>query len=361
MRARSATSALLFAACLCATPDSPAKAAGPGLWSAGGTTLRTTPTGYLAATAGRELPLTLPAGAEVEELFALRQGAFLSGRSASARSVPGEAPRSDLFLALLDARGLHALPSPATDAEGGQQRENAVPLAALTGELAGLAWLEGHDRQSYAVRYAAWDGMRWSEPAVVAAAAPGSQLALAGATLADGTKLLVWTRFDGRDDEIVAARFADGRWSAARPLAPGNDVPDVTPALVAVPGGALAAWSRYDGHDYRVVVARFDGREWSAPTWAGPVGSTYPALQRAEVGDPGAAPAAARSGEAAAWLTYAHAASRGWAVVELAASGRTLRRAEVSDAPAARPALAVQPSGAIRLRWVTTESEVELE
>ncbi|MEO8195575.1 MAG: hypothetical protein ABI689_02510 [Thermoanaerobaculia bacterium] len=356
MRTRTAPATLIVVAFLAAAPSARAAATEPGLWSAGGTTLRGSPSGYVLRTASGERPLTLPAGVEVEELFALRQRAFLSGRQAPERPAPGDAPRRDLYLALLDAEGLHALPTPAADPDGGRLRENAVPLASNAGELAGLVWLEGADRQSYAVRAATWDGLGWSATATVAGAAPGSQLALSGATLADGSQLVVWSRFDGQDDEIVFSRLAGGRWSAALPLAADNAVPDITPAVVAVPGGALATWSRYDGHDYRVVLSRFDGQKWSAPAWVGAAGSTYPTLLPAE-----RAERAAQSTGAAAWLTYATSSRRGWAVVELDADGHALRRGEVADAPAARPALAAQPPGEIRLLWATSARPVELQ
>ena len=359
MRVRHAHAALIVTAFLAlapVAPGAPAAAAESGLWSAGSTTLRSGPSGYVAATAGGERRLALPAGVEVEELFALGQRAFLSGRQAPQRSAPGDTPSRDVYLALIDAEGLHPLPSPAAGSENGRLRENALPLVSDADELEGLVWLEGTDRQSYAVRAATWNGRTWSAAETVAAAAPGSQLALSGATLADRSQLLVWSRFDGHDDEIVYSRRTGGRWSAALPLAADNAVPDITPAVVAVPGGALATWSRYDGHDYRVVISRFDGREWSAPAWAGPAGTTYPTLLRA-----GRPNLAAQSTGAAAWLTYATSSLRGWTVVELDASGHALRRGEVADAPAARPALAAQPSGEIRLLWATSASPVELQ
>lgn len=358
MRDRHAAAPILLALLATAATGGPSAAAETAQWSAGPTTLRGSAKGYFVATAGAERPISLPAGVEVEELFALRRSAFLSARAP--RPASGEAQR-DLFLGLLDDQGLHVLPTPASNDAAERVRENAVPLASSAGDLRALAWLEGADRQSYAVRFASWDGLRWSAPETVASTAPGSQLALSGATLADGSHLLVWSRFDGRDDEVVASRFVDGEWSPAQPLAADNGVPDVTPTVVAVAGGALAAWSRYDGHDYRVVISRFNGREWSAPSWAGPAGSTYPALQRAERPDRSAAGAVTRDSGAAAWLTYASAADRGWTIVELDAEGRSLRRGKAADAPGARPALAMQPAGVLRLRWVEIERDVELQ
>lgn len=331
-----------------------AQAGDTGFWSAGATTLRpsaenppsTHASGssraYLLATPRGERQVTLPADIVVEELFALRAGSFLSARGAGRE-------HRDLFLALLDGQGLHALPAPASGAGG--VRENAVPLTSVGGDLEGLVWLEGGDRQSYAVRHAAWDGMRWSEPGVLAEPAPGSQLALAATTLADGSKLVVWSRFDGHDDEVVTARFAHGRWSAARAIAADNGVPDITPAVVAVRGGALATWSRYDGHEYRIVIARFDGREWSEPTWAGPAGSTEPFLSRT----------AGEGADSPTWLTFAHARPRGWGVLELDATGRVLRQGSVETGALSRPALTALPGGGLRLRWAADESDVELQ
>ncbi len=322
-----------------------AQAVESAFWSAGSTTIRSSGAGYLLQTTNGERPLTLPAGVQVEGLFLLRKIAFVSARCAGP-------DRGDLYLALADDQGLHALPPPGGGV--GRIRENALPMASLDGDLAGLAWLEGANRQSYSVRYAAWDGLRWSEPSVVAETAPGSQLALAAAGLADGSQLLVWSRFDGHDDEIVAARFADGSWSATQPIAEDNGVPDITPTVVAVPGGALASWSRYDGHEYRVVVAHFDGRAWSPPAWAGPVGATEPTLTRTELGAAGA------SDGKRTWLTFANSHPRGWGVLELDPAGRVLRQAAVATDLASPPTLAVLTSGRVRLRWATAQSDLDL-
>jgi len=262
----------------------------------------------------------------------------------------------DLYLALADDQGLLALPAPSGGV--GRVRENAVPTASVRGGLEGLAWLEGADRQSYSVRYAAWDGLRWTEVSVVAEAAPGSQLALAGTGLADGSQLLVWSRFDGHDDEIFAARFANGSWSAAQPVSDDNAVPDITPTVVAVPGGALASWSRYDGREYRVVVAHFDGRIWSPPAWAGPVGATEPTLTHPELGTTGATGATAGK---QIWLTFANAHPPGWGVLELDPAGRVLRQGSVATDLSARPALAALASGGVRLRWATAQSDLDLK
>ena len=132
MRVRHAHAALIVTAFLAlapVAPGAPAAAAESGLWSAGSTTLRSGPSGYVAATAGGERRLALPAGVEVEELFALGQRAFLSGRQAPQRSAPGHPPSRDLYLALIDAAGPQPLPSPAAVYTPG---ECFVPLDGAT-------------------------------------------------------------------------------------------------------------------------------------------------------------------------------------------------------------------------------------
>jgi hypothetical protein len=315
----------------------PAGAAERAFWSVGGLSIRGSSQGYVLQTSGQERAVALPPGVEIEDLFALRGSTFVSARGA------GE-DRGDLYLALADELGLHSLGSPLRQAT--QPRENAVPLTSAEGELAGVAWLEGATPRSYEVRHAAWDGMRWSEPRVVAESAPGSQLALSAATLADGSPLLVWSRFDGQDDEVVFARFANGRWSAAQPIAEDNAVPDVTPSVLAVPGGALATWSRYDGREYRLVVSRFDGGAWSPPLFFGPAGASEPRLVHAGK---------------QTWLSFASARPRGWGVLEVDSSGNVLREGTVPTAIDVRPAVSLLPNGELRLRWAGSESRLELQ
>lgn len=322
-----------------AAPTQPAQPAPPLLWSTAGSTIRGVGGNYVVETAAGASRFALPAGVEIEELYPLRQQVFLSAR--------GGEDRAALFLALADGSGLHPLPVP--ERESGRASENAVPLPSARGDLEGLVWLEGADRQSYAIRYAAWNGLAWSQPTEVAASAPGSQLALAAARLADGSRILVWSRFDGEDDEIYTARFVDGRWSPPQALAADNAVPDITPAVVAAGAGALATWSRYDGHEYRLVMSRFDGERWSSPAWVGPAGATDPALTRE----------ATAGGEV--WLTFASAHPRGWGVLALDTQGHLLRQGSIATAETARPALAARPGGAVQLRWPGSERDLPLE
>lgn len=316
---------------LLALAPAPARAETTALYRAGTTLLVGSGATFHLRRGGSETRLDLPPGARVEELFELAGATLLAG------FAPAAVPRGDgdeLFLALVDEAGAHPLPPPPGRGSG-VDRENGVALAGHDGTLDAVAWLEGESRRSYAVKLARWNGSRFDEPIEIAAAGPGSQLALAAATLDDGTGLLVWSRFDGTDDEIFFAQRRDGRWSPAAALAPGNSVPDVAPAVVAVSGGALATWSRFDGREYRVVVARHADGAWSPPDEIGERGSSFPTL--------------IRNGDGAL-LLHASATPRGWTVIELRGDGGALRRAAVRSERSARPVVVGD-----RLVWADRE------
>jgi len=210
------------------------------------------------------------------------------------------------------------------------------------GELAGLAWLEGTTRESYAVRYAPWVGAGWGPVEEVAPPGAGSQLALAALPLADGRILAVWAGYDGQDDEIVfALRSAAGLWSAPARVARDNDVPDITPALAAVPGpdaGALVAWSRYDGGQYRVTVARFDGERFRGARVIGEPGTLEPGfLAPGPNGEPR--------------LLYRHARPPGWTVADLDRSGAPGQAWYAAASNPARPTAARIQDGRLQLGY----------
>ena len=211
------------------------------------------------------------------------------------------------------------------------------------GRLAGMAWLEGEAGSPLAVRAAAWDGERWQAPEGVAPVGPGSQLALAGAVLDDGSWLLVWTAYDGTDDETVWAVRRAGEWLPAARLSADNEVPDITPAVVAVDGGALAAWSRYDGRQYRLRTARFAEGVWSSEDWAGPAGSLFPSFSGARDRP---------------LLLYRDGAARGWAVAELDSEGVRVDLHTAPATPAARPAVTAHGAS---LRWPASERSAAAE
>jgi hypothetical protein len=166
---------------------------------------------------------------------------------------------------------------PAVPARAASLRHAPVPLLA-GGKLVGLAWLEGESLGRLAVRAAAWTGS-WEEPSLVAAQAPGSQLALAGAVLADGSWLLAWSAFDGDDDEVVWSRRGAAGWTPPAPLPAGGGVPDVTPALRADRRGAVLVWSRFVDGEYRLMTSRLEGKRWSPPLAVGTPGTIFPSWE----------------------------------------------------------------------------------
>ena len=204
-------------------------------------------------------------------------------------------------------------------------------------QLDGLAWLEGSNPASLSVRVAARAGEDWGEVIIVAPPAKGSQTGLVQTVLADGSWLLAWSAFDGRDDEILWSIGRNDNWSVPSRIGKANSVPDVLPALVSTPDGALLVWSRQiEGH-YRLLLSRYQSNSWSRPQIVGPPGSLDPGF-------------AIREGQLL--LLYRHAWPRGWAITELSTKGIPRRLAVVSDDNASRPALLHSSSEGIELRWV---------
>jgi hypothetical protein len=269
----------------------------------------------VADPAGETLVAALPEGVELSTVASLGPDLWLAA---------GTRDGSTLILARGEAGDVRRVAAPEA---GGAVVVSPVALAA-DGELAGLAWLAGPDPRRLEVRFAPWTGgglpgdpadeaaSGWGAPEVVAGAAPGSQLALAGTLLRDGSALLVWSAYDGEDDEILWSRYSGGRWSEPARLGGDNAVPDIVPAVAPLgpssSGGAVAAWSRFDGREYTLVTARWTGDGWSTPEAAAPPGSLYPKLHAA--------------GEGAA-LLYRDARRGGWTALRLDAAGRVTGRA----------------------------------
>jgi hypothetical protein len=285
---------------------------------------------------GVELELPVPAGAAISGLSAGADGWVATGWQAAAGGTR-------LLLLAGDRHRARRLPPPARRATSALQVE-PVPLVGRRG-LAGLAWLEGDSRSTLAVRAADWDGAGWGSPQEVAPPSAGSQLALAGAVLRDSSALLVWSAFDGRDDEVLWSRRAQATWSPPARLGRDNAVPDIAPALLALPGGgALAAWSRFDGRQYRLALARFDGRAWQEPAIVGPPSALYPDF--------------VTFGEARPeiLLLARRAAPSGWVAVSLDAAGSPRQVAEVAAPGADRPLL--RPDGPrLHLAWPAARKE----
>lgn len=230
----------------------------------------------------------------------------------------------------------------AVPAVGGGLAMFPVPLT-RDGELTGLAWLSGDDPHRLSVRFARWEGGSaigsWGETETVATPpARGSQLALSGAVLRDGSTMLVWSRFDGRDDEIVWSRFDGRRWSAPARVADDNRVPDVTPSVAPLGDGAIVAWSRFGQNAYHVATARWPGSHgegWTPAESTGPRGSGRPQL-RAE-GD-------------GALLLYRDVLREGYGVLRIDPAGAVTGRAFLEHASAEGvPAIAGADEAAVRI------------
>jgi hypothetical protein len=274
---------------------------------------------------GRSLDLDLPDRTALSSLAWLEPGWVTAG------STPKATGGQTLVLFRGNDKRSQILAEP--PGQEGSIRQSPV-LLVEGGRLAGLAWLEGDGLQSLSVRAAAWTGTKWGPVQQVSHPGPGSQLALAGAVLDDGSWLLAWSAFDGTADEIVWSRRVGETWLPVSRLSKPNAVPDITPALTATPGGgALIAWSRYDGQGYQLRMATFDRGEWKDERTAAPSGSLYPAFLGSR-------------------LLYMDAAPRAWSVLDLDSAGRIKAKASIpSPSSLGRPVLGFSPEGEVRMRW----------
>ena len=274
---------------------------------------------------GRSLTLDLPDRTDLSSLALLDAGWMAAG------SAPSATGGRNLVLFRGNDKRSQTLAEP--PGQEGFIRQSPV-LLVDGGRLAGLAWLEGEDPRSLSVRAAAWTGRGWGSIQQVSHPGPGSQLALAGAVLDDGSWLLAWSAFDGTADEIVWSRRVGESWLPVSRLSAPNAVPDITPVLTATPGGgALIAWSRYDGQGYQLRVARFDRGEWQGERAAAPSGSLYPTFVGSR-------------------LLYMDAEPRAWSVLDLDSGGRSKARASVPST-FGRPVLGFSggANGEVRMRW----------
>jgi hypothetical protein len=293
--------------------------------------------GFLVRPEGEGLELNLPPSTTLTALVVIDGGWIAAGSTA----VDG---RDRLLLLTADPSGSgvrHLTPPP-----GQKSRIRADPVLLVRNErLVGLAWLEGNTRRFLAVVAAGWNGSAWESPRTVSLSRRGSQLALQGVVLDDGTWLLVWSAFDGHDDELLWSQKLQQHWSEPRRLYPNNGVPDITPTLARLGAGALVAWSHYDGNDYRLATARFTDGAWEATALRGEPGSLEPGF---------------RSRGEELQLLYQTMRPPGWAVLELDHSGaprrRTLIRAN-RERPRERPLLGPSDSYFLTLFWASSGAE----
>jgi hypothetical protein len=297
---------------------------------------------WVEGAAGQRVRVPVPAHAEVRSFLPLA-GGWLAVAEVE-KDGGGRALRAWTG----DLAAMRELSLPA----GQKAARRQWPVALVEdGRLAGLAWLEGDGDRTLAVRAAAWDGERWGAIETVSKVGPGTQTALAGTVLADGSWLLAWSAFDGQDSEIVWSLRAHERWSPVRPVSAANAVPDVVPALVAAGHGALLSWSRYDGNDYRLRLARFADGAWLDEAVVGPPGSVEPSF-------------AAAGGKQ--YVLYLAAGPARWGVLELGFDGRVERQALVARKSDARPLVVSGEwdsggGSGLRLLWPASRREAGLD
>lgn len=290
---------------------------------------------------GASSELSLPPGAKLQQLGHLDSGWFAAG-------VAEASDRTDLFLLRSEA-GVRSPLAPPPNPSGQPLRHEPAPLVDK-GQLAGLAWIEGSAVRQTAVYASLWSGADWAQAELVSPVGPGTQIALRGTVLADGTWLLVWSAWDGNDDEIVWSRRVDGRWSQPRPLHRPNDHPDIVPTIVSTGRGALVAWSSSDGSTYRVRLAAFEDVGWRELELPFPAGSVRPALTATEEG---------------ALLLYRTVVPPSWTLLGLDQRGTPLRRAVLEHETTFRPGLAPRAGRAPAFEWpgeeVATPMRTEVE
>ncbi len=275
--------------------------------------------------------LSLPPGASLRRLVALADGWVAAGEVDAGGF-------SDLFL-LRSSEGIRAPFAVPPNAEDHELRGGPMPLVER-GRLVGLAWLGGAGVRQTAVYASMWSGLDWSKPELVSPIGPGTQIAIDGAVLADGSWLLVWSAYDGGDDEIVWSRRVGGSWSEPAPLHQPNDVPDITPAIVATGRGALAAWNAFDGSLYRVRLAAFEDGGWRDLGLADTGGAVSPSLTRHGGG---------------ALLLYRTVVPPTWTLHQLDERGLFLRHAVAESESTLQPGVA--PLGLVAPEFEWPESQ----
>ena len=280
--------------------------------------------------------LSLPPGTAFRSIEPLTDGWIAAGEI----EVPGA---TELFLLVDEGGRRRPFPAPANTGAV-PVRAGPMPLVE-NGRLVGLAWLAGERLRRAAVWVARWSGLDWSPPELVSPVGPGTQIAIDGAVLADGSWLLVWSAYDGTDDEILWSRWAGKRWSVPLPVHEANEFPDIQPSLVATGRGALAAWSGWDGETYRVRLAAFEKGAWRDLEFDGPEGAVRPGLTPHAAG---------------ARLLYRTLRPAVWRLHELDERGAELRSAMVERQTSTRPGLAPGSRDAPALEWPGEQIAVPL-
>ncbi len=257
---------------------------------------------------------------------------WISGRS-NAQDLNG------LFVASIGANGqIIVLPTP-PDRE---QPRGAPTFLVDQGKVTGLVWLEGERQETLSIRASRWNGTAWSPVEVISPSRGKEQTGLTATVLTDGSWLVVWAAVDTDDDLWWSRRTRQG-WSEPQRLHSDNDVPDITPALISVPGGALAAWSQYDGNDYRIRLAKLQRSRWTTLPLRTGKGAVEPKFL--SLGD-------------AIGILYSEVIPEAWTLVRLNPDGSSVGRRSIETTRSDRP-LIVETQNRFTARWLEEQSEMQ--
>ena len=285
---------------------------------------------------GIEEEVEIPAGASIQDLEPTGAGWLAAGHSPT--------PEGTELLLLEQREGaIDSLPVPQVT---GAKLSGQPILLIQDDSLAGLVWAAGNELRGLEIWAAEWLYGSWGEPELVSPQGPGSQLAPRAVVLEDSSWLVVWASFDGEDDEIVWSRRIQGEWTKPAGVTGDNAVPDITPALAAIDGGALLVWSWYDGNDYRMKTSRFLGDKWTDATSFGEKGSLYPSLIQTDDGGQ---------------LLYKTVEPASWTVLAFDRRGIANRRAVIADDTEDRPLVAIDEGDGALLRWQGADGRFDLE
>jgi hypothetical protein len=161
-------------------------------------------------------------------------------------------------------------------------------------------------------------------------------MALRGVVLPEEKILLTWSAFDGEDDEILwSLRQPSGRWWPPIRAHDDNQVPDITPALLASEERVFLAWSRFEAGEYRTRLAVFEGSGFRELGWVGEGGMLFPEFVE-------------NSGPPV--LLLRNVRRPGWTFLELNSQGKTSRRLDVEASEPKAPKVIRTPAG-LRLQW----------
>jgi hypothetical protein len=250
-----------------------------------------------------------------------------------AAGVREEADRTELLILRQSSAGLERIPPPPL--ERGMVRLRPV-LLVHRDRLVGAAWLEGRDFRHLVGKMADWEGVDWGPVVTVGLATSGSQTGLTGTVLANGSVLLLWSQFDGQDDEIYWSLRSGADFSTPERLGEPNHLPDITPVVTSTSRGAVAAWSRYDGRDYRLVTSRFHQTGWERPRIVGEAGALYPQLLHARD---------------ELFVTYRNASPQGWTVRQIDSRSGPKRNAFVPWTGPERPVVRNLDRQSVTFSW----------